>query len=100
MPSYTPPPVPAYSPPPVDYGSPGPQMVEVLEKKCSHCGKVVPNNMGAGDKCPHCGVFFSYETDQTGKVVKRAPIGTYFSYGGIGTLIAVVVSLIVRYMRS
>ena len=34
----------------------GPQMVQI--KKCSKCSREVPDNLTAGDKCPHCGVFF------------------------------------------
>lgn len=42
----------------------GPQMVQI--KKCSKCFKEVPDNLTAGDKCPHCGVFFGRD-DTNGK---------------------------------
>ena len=42
----------------------GQQMVQI--KKCSKCFKQVPDNLTAGDKCPHCGVFFGKD-ETTGK---------------------------------
>lgn len=42
----------------------GPQMVQI--KKCSKCLRQVPDNLTAGDKCPHCGVFFGKD-DTNGK---------------------------------
>ena len=64
---------------------------------CPGCRQPV---QGCDDKCPHCGVFFSYETDETGKVVKRVPVGTFVSCGGIGTLIAIGIGLLIRFLRN
>jgi ribosomal protein S27AE len=41
-----------------------PEMVQT--KACGKCGKPVPSNLTAGDKCPHCGVFFAFD-ETTGK---------------------------------
>jgi len=37
----------------------GPAMQQV--KMCGKCGKELPSTLTAGDKCPHCGVFFSFD---------------------------------------
>jgi len=42
----------------------GPAMQQV--KMCGKCGKELPSTLTAGDKCPHCGVFFSFD-DTNGK---------------------------------
>ena len=34
---------------------------------CSKCGKVLPDDVGAGDRCPYCGVYFQYEEGADGK---------------------------------
>ena len=34
----------------------------VIEKRCSNCNRVVPNSSHAGQRCPHCGAYWSYET--------------------------------------
>jgi hypothetical protein len=74
-----------------------PQMVEY--KYCKQCGKTVPNNLGAGDKCPHCGVFFSFEEDTSGKIIKRAPVGKYVAYGGGIPGIAILIGLFIRWLK-
>lgn len=39
---------------------------------CSNCNKEVSDDFGAGDNCPHCGVFFAYEEDESGQKIKTA----------------------------
>jgi hypothetical protein len=34
---------------------------------CSNCDKEVSDEYGAGDHCPHCGVFFEYQEDEYGQ---------------------------------
>lgn len=67
---------------------------------CSNCNKVIYGNIGAGDHCPHCNVFFSKETDEFGRTTKEVPVPWY--YGApipIGLIIWVVVTVI-RKMGS
>ncbi len=33
---------------------------------CSSCNRDVPANLGAGERCPHCGVFFEYSEEMDG----------------------------------
>lgn len=49
----------------------GPQFVET--KQCLSCKKEIPLSSKVGQKCPHCGVFWSEETNQFGQVVNKAP---------------------------
>lgn len=49
----------------------GPQFVET--KQCMSCKKEIPLSSKVGQKCPHCGVFWSEETNQFGQVVNRTP---------------------------
>ncbi|HBH54661.1 MAG TPA: hypothetical protein DDY91_22480 [Planctomycetaceae bacterium] len=42
----------------------GPQLQQV--KLCGKCNRELPSNLTAGDKCPHCGVFFNFD-DTNGK---------------------------------
>lgn len=39
---------------------------EQQEGRCGSCNKVVPASVRAGDRCPHCGVFFQYEETADG----------------------------------
>ncbi|NLE37701.1 MAG: hypothetical protein GX621_06710 [Pirellulaceae bacterium] len=66
---------PAMSPPAVPVPTSPPSMPEFPghssrwmgeEGICSNCNKTVPANIGAGDHCPHCGVYFDYEEDKFG----------------------------------
>ena len=34
-----------------------------MKKSCSHCAREVPANSKAGEKCPHCGVYWSDEKE-------------------------------------
>jgi hypothetical protein len=43
----------------------GPTMV--TEYRCSKCNGVVPDSVGAGGNCPHCGVYFEYSQSPTGQ---------------------------------
>ncbi|MCY2963929.1 MAG: SHD1 domain-containing protein [Planctomycetota bacterium] len=62
----------------------GPQMV----KLCSNCNKEVPQNLTAGDKCPHCKVFFG--RDETNG--KTASGGFRMNGRAIGGLIGLAVA--------
>ncbi len=70
----------------------------VMVKYCKSCGQVVPNDLTAGDHCPHCGVYIAY--DETNG--KTAHWGAY-QYGGAagtGTLIAFAIAVVVRLVRA
>lgn len=43
-----------------------PQMQFVEVKQCLKCKKEVPATSKAGDRCPHCGVYWSYEEGKGG----------------------------------
>ncbi|QDU76057.1 hypothetical protein Pan97_31020 [Bremerella volcania] len=80
----------------------GPSMQPQWEeyKECSNCHKRIDGNIGAGDNCPHCGVFFASETDRFGRTTKKVPVPWY--YGApipIGLIVWVVVAVI-RKMGS
>ncbi len=62
-----------------------------MGKQCMSCRKEVPGHLTAGDKCPHCGVFFGKDMT-TGKTAKDP--WSAKSIGGIITLgIAVIAGL-------
>ncbi len=73
-------------------GMSGPSIPEMVQTKvCGKCGKPVPSNLTAGDKCPHCGVFFTFD-ETTGK---RSSIRGGAIFGGlVGGSIGFVVWLI------
>jgi len=70
-PGYSPPPPSFREPPPLEPEIPatafptGPSMGEV--GLCSNCNKEVPAHIGAGQRCPHCGVYFEYEESESGQ---------------------------------
>jgi hypothetical protein len=88
-------PMPAPNPMP-SFANDQPVYQQVMVKKCMSCGQVVPNNLTAGDRCPHCGVYFNF--DQTNG--KTAHWAYFATPGGIGAIVAVIVGLIVRARRS
>ena len=53
-------------PPPSFPGRPEPDEDEI-DGYCSNCDAPIPASIGAGDKCPSCGVFFEYEEDEYGR---------------------------------
>jgi hypothetical protein len=60
-----------------------------FEGTCSACGKTVPAQYGAGDKCPHCGIFFEYEEGPDGRTKQataeqRRTNGSSWSNGSSG----------------
>lgn len=65
---------------------------QVMVKKCSKCGHVVPDSTGIGDACPGCGVHFNYdETNVAGSIGYR--IGQ-----GLGVLI--IASLVIGGIKK
>lgn len=56
---------------------------------CSNCKKVVPENIGAGDNCPHCGTYFQYEQGVNGER-KYAKWGKRGAVGLVVTVIALL----------
>jgi hypothetical protein len=69
--------------------TPGSEMVMINEYKCFSCNHTwqTTKEMGAGDKCPHCGVTFDYMEDEHGKVVEETSTGKAKRYGGIIKLV-------------
>lgn len=45
---------------------------------CSNCHKTIYGDVGAGDHCPHCGVFFAEEVDEFGRTTKKVPVPWYY----------------------
>lgn len=79
----------AYNPPP-----PIQTQTQVVEYYCSNCGKNVPEHID--DRCPHCGVYFDYVEQPGGS---RKYNGLRWK-GGIGTIIAVVIGVVVRLIMG
>lgn len=76
----------AFEPPPIPMPS-GPTMRMI--KKCMSCNREVPGNLTAGDKCPHCGVFFGRDMT-TGKTAKDpTSVGAITGYISAGLFILV-----------
>ena len=79
QPAFTPPaiPRPNFRPTPMPTPSPGfapsfgPQHTEI--KQCLSCQKEIPLSSQVGQKCPHCGVYWSAEQNEFGQVTKTAP---------------------------
>jgi hypothetical protein len=72
-----------------------------MVKYCQKCRKVVPDNLTAGDCCPHCGIYFAYE-DQGNGVKKSAPLSwkTFTFGGGTSVLILIAVVVVNLFRRS
>ncbi len=64
-----------------------------MQKECGQCNRPVPGNLTAGDKCPHCGVYFEHDTTN-GKTSTSA-----FSGKRIGYIISIAVFLLVGLAR-
>lgn len=78
-----------------DFG--GFQQEQVLVYQCTNCNKEIPDNLGAGDHCPHCGAFFQYEEDEFGRKTKEVAMPWYYSAPiPIGLIVWVVVAVIRR----
>ncbi len=77
-----------------------PEMAEYGE--CGNCGKRVPAHLGAGDRCPHCGVVWEVEEladgtliDAKGRKVSRV----WYTLGGAGGMVALFVGVIFLLAR-
>lgn len=69
-----------------------PVQTQVMVKKCSKCGRVVPDSTTVGDSCPGCGIKFNYdETDVSGSIGYR--IGQ-----GLGVIL--IISLVVLVIKK
>ncbi len=66
---------------------------QVLTKQCGKCGRALPGNVTAGDKCPGCGITFDY--DETNG--KRSTASVVSIVGGIAV---VVVGFFIRKAMS
>ena len=65
---------------------------------CSNCNKDVPAHLGAGDRCPHCGVYWEYEETADGRTLDASGQEvTGWSVGGI--VFAVVVTVVALAIR-
>ncbi|MBN2024289.1 MAG: hypothetical protein JW809_16010 [Pirellulales bacterium] len=69
-------------------------------KVCENCKRQVPSDLKAGDRCPHCGTYFAFERDESGKVVKRAP-GRWLRGGAVmGGLLGGAVAFVITLIRK
>ncbi|MFM8223263.1 MAG: hypothetical protein ACKOJF_30515 [Planctomycetaceae bacterium] len=57
---------------------------------CSNCNKEVPDSVTAGDKCPHCGVFFS--KDETNGKTASGGGGWHLTARGWGKLVGLAIA--------
>ena len=59
------------------------------EYTCSSCNHTwhTAREMGAGDKCPKCGITFDFMEDENGKIVEETSTGKAKRYGGIVKLV-------------
>jgi predicted RNA-binding Zn-ribbon protein involved in translation (DUF1610 family) len=76
-------------------------MVEV--KVCLNCKKEVPASTKAGDRCPHCGVYFAYEQNRDGSktYTPGARLGFGLFGGAIaGGAIAAVIAILVKVLKG
>jgi hypothetical protein len=66
--------MPSIPTPPTSPAPPHASMPDMYEEVgvCSNCNKEVSDEFGAGDNCPHCGIFFEYEEDEHGNKTKTA----------------------------
>lgn len=69
-----------------------PGQTTVMVKKCSNCGKVVPDSTSVGDSCPHCHIKFNYdETNLAGSIGYRV---------GQGLGVILIISLVVFVIKK
>ncbi len=73
---------------------PHPEMV--YEKRCLSCNRAVPDSSKAGDRCPHCGVYWSYEEGPGGKKI-WAP---YAAFSGVGVVIVVLFGVLAKLLKG
>jgi len=74
-----------------------PQMQYVEIKQCMKCKKEVPSTAKAGDKCPHCGVYWNYEQNKDGsKTWSGLPRGFF----KLGFLVIMVIGAIVAAVKK
>ncbi|WP_442484275.1 hypothetical protein [Aeoliella sp. SH292] len=71
---------------PADPGSGGVMMNEYTCSSCNHTWHTA-REMGAGDKCPKCGITFDFMEDENGKIVEETSTGKAKRYGGIVKLV-------------
>jgi predicted RNA-binding Zn-ribbon protein involved in translation (DUF1610 family) len=58
---------------------------------CSSCNKEVPDSVTAGDKCPHCGVFFSKD-ETNGKTASGGGTTWTLTPRGWGKLLGLAIA--------
>jgi len=82
--------MPSVAPPPMSDGGRKPGSPFASSGVCSNCNKEVPDSVTAGDKCPHCGVFFS--KDETNGKTASGGGGWTLTGRGWGKLIGLLVA--------
>ena len=75
--------IPAPGMPSGGFAEPSPPDEEMVEyAECGKCKREVPAHLGAGDRCPHCGVVWDYEETADGRKIDAS--GREVSGGWMG----------------
>jgi len=67
---------------------------------CSHCRRQLPDDVRPGDRCPYCGTFLAYQQDASGRITNTIPIGRYLLIGGLIPVGAIVIGLVVWFLKN
>ena len=70
---------------------------------CTQCMKEVPEHIGAGNQCPHCGAFFNSATNADGSESKAEPVNEGISlrvWSGIALVLFFATEYGVRRWRK
>lgn len=70
-------------------------------KYCTKCNKKVSDSASVGDRCPHCGVYWSHDDRGNRAPATFGNVGSSARVGGmIGGIVAAIVGLIIRMLMS
>jgi hypothetical protein len=65
----------------------------LIWRRCGHCGQTLPERVGVGDRCPHCGARLAFQKDATPRSSGDTPWSLVLIAFGLLALIIVVGSL-------
>ncbi|MBA2113747.1 hypothetical protein [Bremerella alba] len=66
--------------------------------QCTSCKKTIIGDYKAGDRCPHCNVFFTHEVDEFGNTTNKVPLPWYFYIGPLP--IGLIIWAVVAFFRK
>jgi hypothetical protein len=65
----------------------------LIWRRCGNCGQTLPERVGVGDRCPHCGARLAFRKDVTPRSTGDTPWSLVFLAFGMLALVILVGSL-------